>query len=209
VHEPSSACQIYGLARRTSSHVLTRALSFSPCSCGQTTCRSSSRTSIDLTSRCWSRNVLVDGRRRASSPARRTRRAMVRQSAPCSDSAADGSQGSAALNARRHLTRATQSRAVVPASRQRRCRVRGARCIARARSLIDFGSTLVSSATRAKRTPREGEVRARVIATGIDGASRRFPNLRLIRFGGHVPKGGYDVPNGEGCVRPASPAAVQ
>jgi hypothetical protein len=32
--------------------------------------------------------------------------------------------------------------------------------------------------------------------------------LALIRFRGHVPKGGYDVPNGEGCIRPASPATV-
>jgi len=32
--------------------------------------------------------------------------------------------------------------------------------------------------------------------------------LALIRFRGHVPKGGYDVPNGERCVGPASPAAV-
>jgi hypothetical protein len=33
-------------------------------------------------------------------------------------------------------------------------------------------------------------------------------DLALIRFRGHVPKGGYDVPNGEGCIRPASPATV-
>jgi uncharacterized protein YbjT (DUF2867 family) len=33
-------------------------------------------------------------------------------------------------------------------------------------------------------------------------------NLRLIRSGGHVPKGGYDVPHGERRARPASPATV-
>lgn len=42
---------------------------------------------------------------------------------------------------------------------------------------------------------------------------RWAPNLgtllvALIRFGGHVPKGGYDVPNGERCIGPTSPAAV-
>jgi hypothetical protein len=32
--------------------------------------------------------------------------------------------------------------------------------------------------------------------------------LRVIRFGGHLPKGGYDVSHGERCARPARPAAV-
>src|SRR5213075_1393634 len=32
--------------------------------------------------------------------------------------------------------------------------------------------------------------------------------VRLIRFRGHVPKGGYDVPHGERRTRPPSPATV-
>ena len=35
-----------------------------------------------------------------------------------------------------------------------------------------------------------------------------FMPLSLIRFGGHLPKGGYDVPNGNKQVWPTRPAAV-
>jgi hypothetical protein len=33
-------------------------------------------------------------------------------------------------------------------------------------------------------------------------------DLRLIRFRGHLPKGGYDVPNGPYDEEPAAPPAV-
>ena len=34
-----------------------------------------------------------------------------------------------------------------------------------------------------------------------------FAKMRLIRFGGHLPKGGYDVLNG-GNTKPTAPSAV-
>jgi hypothetical protein len=52
----------------------------------------------------------------------------------------------------------------------------------------------------ASETDRAGEV--------CDGFHVRRIRVALIRFRGHVPKGGYDVPNGQGCSGPASPATV-
>jgi hypothetical protein len=43
----------------------------------------------------------------------------------------------------------------------------------------------------------------------VDTLQRELAALRvdLIRFRGHLPKGGYDVRNGR-CKRPASPSAI-
>jgi hypothetical protein len=46
-----------------------------------------------------------------------------------------------------------------------------------------------------------------IVRAGRDTASRSGA-LRLIRFGGHVPKGGYDVPNGQDSKWPAPAPAV-
>ena len=46
------------------------------------------------------------------------------------------------------------------------------------------------------------------LKTHLDDRIAKLKWLALIRFGGHVPKGGYDVPNGKGCSGPASPATV-
>ena len=39
-------------------------------------------------------------------------------------------------------------------------------------------------------------------------SKRTNATLGLIRFGGHLPKGGYDVPNAQTQHDPAAPAAV-
>ena len=46
-------------------------------------------------------------------------------------------------------------------------------------------------------------------AWGIDASAHRPQQLSLglIRFGGHLPKGGYDVLNG-GNTKPTAPSAV-
>jgi peptidoglycan/LPS O-acetylase OafA/YrhL len=48
------------------------------------------------------------------------------------------------------------------------------------------------------------------VALRLSGGRAAVPLtlVALIRFRGHVPKGGYDVPNGQGCSGPASPATV-
>jgi 2-polyprenyl-3-methyl-5-hydroxy-6-metoxy-1,4-benzoquinol methylase len=51
---------------------------------------------------------------------------------------------------------------------------------------------------------RSGSTREIIAALSREGRQA----VALIRFRGHVPKGGYDVPNGQGCSGPASPATV-
>jgi hypothetical protein len=43
---------------------------------------------------------------------------------------------------------------------------------------------------------------------GRRGLLRYFRRMRLIRFRGHLPKGGYDVPNGQHDAKPAAAPAV-
>ncbi len=43
---------------------------------------------------------------------------------------------------------------------------------------------------------------------GLSLADARHGPVRLIRFRGHLPKGGYDVPNGQRDEKPATAPAV-